>query len=223
MKKQPKKKVSVAIFILFILTLFNHGGSAFSATAAEIQQWLQAHNQKRTLHGVPSVTWSATVAASTQAYANTCPSGHSSSGYGENLTWANYIMSLQSVVDGWYNEEPLYDYNNPGFSFATGHFTQVVWKGTTQIGCGYRTGCGGTWPNVWMCQYNPAGNVIEHFAANVFPPEQPSPPTPPLVFLPILLLNYPKIPNGDVVCPCWSAEDVTEWVDIVDDQQDDAI
>lgn len=38
-----------------------------------------------------------------------------------------------------YQEIDYYDYNNPGFSMATGHFTQVVWKGTTQVGCAVQT------------------------------------------------------------------------------------
>lgn len=199
MKKQPEKKSSVAIFILVLFTLFSHGGNASGATAAEIQQWLQAHNQKRTLHGVPSVTWSATVAASAQAYANTCPSGHSSSEHGENLSWATYIRSVQSVADGWYSEEPFYNYHNPGFSLLTGHFTQVVWKSTTQIGCGYRTGCPGAWPNVWVCQYHPAGNVIGQFAANVFPPG-PSPPLlPPSGTAPILAFLWPLLFADEVI------------------------
>ena len=58
-----------------------------------------------------------------------------------------------------------------------------------------------------------------HFTANVSSQGQPSPPTPPLVFLPILLFN---MPNSDVVCRCWSAEDVAEWVGLVDVQLEDA-
>lgn len=146
--------------------------SAMAATPAEIQEWLQAHNSYRTLHGVGPVTWSETVAANAQTYANTCPSSHSTgSWYGENLAFASYNMGASAVVKMWYDEEPDYDYNNPGFSSGIGHFTQVVWKGTTEIGCGFVTGCSGSWANVWVCQYNPQGNVLGQFAENVFPPD----------------------------------------------------
>ncbi|KAG0318144.1 Golgi-associated plant pathoproteinsis- protein 1, partial [Podila horticola] len=36
----------------------------------------------------------------------------------------------KTAITAWYNEEKQYNYNNPGFSGATGHFTQVVWKDT---------------------------------------------------------------------------------------------
>ena len=149
------------------------------ATASEIQQWLDTHNSKRQLHQVGPVTWSTTVAASAQNYANTCPSGHSSgSGYGENLAWATYPASIETVVSWWYSEEPKYDYNNPGWQSEAGHFTQMVWKGTTEIGCGMAHCTSGKWPYVWVCQYNPPGNVIGAFAENVFPPQTQPDPTP---------------------------------------------
>ena len=67
----------------------------------------------------------------------------------------------------WYEEvnDPGYDFNNPGFSSGTGHFTQVVWKGSTKLGVGYSKG--------WVCaRYYPAGNMMGDFPSNVFSADQ---------------------------------------------------
>ncbi len=161
--------------VIILLTLFGAGMPAWCApaTPAEITQWLNAHNTYRALHGVPPVTWSTTVAATAQAWADGCTYVHSGTpGVGENIAAASYILTPQAVVDMWYGEEPLYNYSDPGYyeNPGTGHFTQVVWKNTTQIGCGYVTGCAGSWPNIWVCQYSPPGNYLNQFALNVFPP-----------------------------------------------------
>jgi hypothetical protein len=41
--------------------------------------------------------------------------------------------SFKSAVDAWYNEVQSYNFNSPGWSGATGHFTQLVWKDTTKV------------------------------------------------------------------------------------------
>lgn len=71
----------------------------------------------------------------------------------------------------------MYDFSKPtGFSEETGHFTQLVWKGTREVGCA-AVDCGLTDPDGekgedgdvgwkraqgWyvVCEYGPAGNVV---------------------------------------------------------------
>ena len=70
-------------------------------------------------------------------------------------------------MTAWADEEALYNYASPGFSSATGHFTQQVWIGSASIGCG-KAACGGS--TLYVCQYSPPGNVLGQFEANVKAP-----------------------------------------------------
>lgn len=45
---------------------------------------------------------------------------------------------LADIMETCSDEEKTYDYGNPGFSMDTGHFTQTVWVGTTDLGCHLR-------------------------------------------------------------------------------------
>lgn len=99
--------------------------------------------------------------------------GHSNGPYGENLHYQRGGSKDKSVIMAkaikqWYDEYKSYDYNNPVFSSETGHFTQVVWKKSIEIGVGIATVGQYT---VVCVNYRPAGNVQGQFKQNVLRPK----------------------------------------------------
>ena len=140
---------------------------------AVAQALLDAHNKVRAQHCAPALAWSPKLAQVAQQWANTlksqgCKFGHSGGQYGENLA-AGSTGSLdgKAVTDMWYDEIKQYTFPNGGFSMQTGHFTQVVWRETTQMGCATTT-CRGM--DTWVCEYDPPGNVDSMYRQNVLRP-----------------------------------------------------
>lgn len=134
---------------------------------------LDTHNKLRARHCAPPLTWSPKVAAVAQAWAQTleakgCAFEHSTGNkYGENLAaGTSGAMDPETVVTMWYDEVKLYRFDKPGFSMQTGHFTQVVWRGTTELGCGVAQ-CKGM--DVWVCNYAPPGNWANQYREHVLP------------------------------------------------------
>ena len=150
-------------------------GSVVSGTptdfAAQMVLW---HNIYRARHGSPPVTWNDTLAAYALNYSQHCSTDHSDSlYYGENLAYGGYTNPAYYVYL-WYNEIENYNFSNPGFSLTTGHFTQVVWEASLQIGCGWvynhcNPQLGNSYPNYLTCEYYPYGNVDGEFAVEVSP------------------------------------------------------
>ena len=143
------------------------GGSGLTGEAASI---VAAHNAVRAQHCAPPLGWSDDLAASAQAWADHlaasgCAFEHSGSGHGENLAGGGGLSGADSVAM-WYDEVNQFDFANGGFSMDTGHFTQVVWKNTTAVGCG-SSECGGM--TTWVCQYDPPGNYQGEYRENVTP------------------------------------------------------
>jgi len=140
---------------------------AQGVSAAERDAILGLHNGYRAQHCAPAVTWSAELAASAQAWADKCWITHDKSRgrVGENLAWGG-DRSGSSAVEAWYKEVDIYNYGKPGFASSTGHFTQVIWKNTKQIGCGVSKCYLGT-VRLWVCRYSPQGNWAGQFPANV--------------------------------------------------------
>ncbi|XP_068729496.1 titin-like isoform X1 [Montipora capricornis] len=134
-----------------------------------------SHNYYRTFHDAPPLRWSPLLAAEAQNYAERLAKTDSltHSGQkdrGENLafTW-DIPLSAREAIDMWYDEVQDYDFENPGFTYDTGHFTQLIWVGTEEFGMGMTVAPDGK--NIVVGRYFPPGNVVGQFKENVRPRE----------------------------------------------------
>ncbi|KAL1849168.1 hypothetical protein VTK73DRAFT_9934 [Phialemonium thermophilum] len=127
---------------------------------------LNSTNVFRDQHGAQPVGYNATLARFAAGYLardSDCRFAHSGGPYGENIALG--CADVRACVDLWGDERREYDFRKPGFSEATGHFTQLVWKNTSDVGCGRRL-CG---QRGWflVCEYWPRGNIIGQFGEQV--------------------------------------------------------
>ena len=135
---------------------------------------LVAHNRLRTEHCAPPLTWSEELEAAARRWVETleargCAFDHDpQTEQGENLAYFAPAgsRSPEEVAELWHSEVERYDFRRATFSMETGHFTQLVWAATERLGCASATCGGGT---LWVCRYDPPGNVMGAFAANVKP------------------------------------------------------
>ncbi|CAF1355333.1 unnamed protein product [Adineta ricciae] len=151
--------------------------SAFTPAQVKFQQeTLAHHNQLRARHCVGGLQLDDNLNKIAQAYANKLAAEnkfqHSQNGYGENLYYMGSSVSIFEKVAGskatqaWYDEIKDYNYNQPGFSAKVGHFTQVVWKNSKQLGVGIAYADGGRKALV-VANYSPPGNYMGQFPQNV--------------------------------------------------------
>jgi len=136
---------------------------------------LKRHNYYREKHGVPALKWNQEMAHYAQQWAETIARQNrmrhrGQRKYGENIYWkSGGTFNGQMPVDAWYNEIKDYNFKRQGFSYKTGHFTQVVWKDSKELGCGKaRSSTGALFV---VCNYNPPGNYMGRFEKNVPPPK----------------------------------------------------
>lgn len=139
---------------------------------------------------LPPLVWSDKLAQYAQQWADnqamtSCGSPHHRTsqelqavGYGENLAAFGSNRTPASTEDqavqGWADEKMCYTF---GTFFGTercdmacyarlnsdgcGHYTQIVWRKSTQLGCGVATCKNGAFnTDIWICNFAPAGNYV---------------------------------------------------------------
>ena len=136
---------------------------------------LDAHNRERRKHGVGDLSWEPKLARLAEEWAHhLCRGGRSapvlqhrpqvSGGPGENL-WAAATTeatsySIGDAVKSWASEEKYYSERTGRCKGGTcGHYTQLMWHNTKQVGCAFATCPAGAMnATIWACNYAPAGN-----------------------------------------------------------------
>ncbi|KZM21622.1 extracellular region [Ascochyta rabiei] len=153
---------------------------------------LDTTNLYRRQHDAGELGWNETLAETAGTWSSKCGFEHSGGPTGENLA-AGY-PNATAAISAWGEERKEYDFKKGEFSYGnhdlswrpahhadrkkhsskTGHFTQLVWRNSTTVGCA-RTECNakegggrGDAPGWYMvCEYHPAGNVLGQFTDNV--------------------------------------------------------
>lgn len=137
---------------------------------------LTAHNNYRSLHGAPKLTLNRNLCQFAGEWAQKLLAAgamkhRSNNEFGENLfaKWgsgSSFKTDGAEAVKAWYDEIQLYNFNKPGFSSGTGHFTQVVWMGSRELGVAVAQKNGAIFV---VANYDPPGNFMGQFPANVKP------------------------------------------------------
>ncbi|XP_047307370.1 pathogenesis-related protein 1C-like [Impatiens glandulifera] len=188
--------LQIRIFFVFFICLCIFSQSSSGQLTPDAQEYVDAHNQIRSERGIPPLSWDPTLATFAQYWASQraddCnPFVHSLSNYGENIMWELYNEdSPTHITQVWAAEEKNFDLElhkcmcQPETSDCMcGHYTQVVWRSTTRIGCGNYT-CNNQKGFIVVCSYDPPGNYV---GENPFWPLDcgtPSHPPPPPTELP---------------------------------------
>ena len=145
---------------------------ATSLTASFDQPVLDAHNHERAILGLPQLRWNADLARAAAVKASDLARGgrfghahgQSYTGPGENL-WAGTrgYYSPQAMVQRWADEKRNFrpgafpDNSVTGNVADVGHYTQMIWRATRNIGCAKAASAS---EDILVCYYTQPGNYL---------------------------------------------------------------
>ena len=134
------------------------------------QRLLIAQNRERLDLGLEPLNWDPALAQSAQRWADYlastgrfehAPENHRAP-EGENL-WAGTrgYFQPEAMVDAWIREKRFFrpgvfpDNSTTGRVEDVGHYTQLVWRATSEVGCAEAAGAR---EDILVCRYSEAGN-----------------------------------------------------------------
>lgn len=180
-------------------------------TSSQQTEFLDWHNTYRrdvmpvACPSLPPMVWNSELATLAQNYADTCNYEHNANRASQQTTFRSVGENLflrtgsniepERAVRGWQSEVADYNLATNTCSGVCGHYTQLVWRASTSVGCG-ATVCNtastqnrpswanpATYPNlhIVVCNYGPAGNFVgqaPYATGSCSPSTNPPSPTP---------------------------------------------
>ena len=163
-----RKNSRIVAWMVLMATPLFMGTANWSVSFDE--RVLAAHNQERAALGLEPLSWNPALVESAQEWANylaeTGRFEHAPENRyapeGENL-WAGTkgFYSPEARVDAWVREKKYFrpgrfpDNSTTGRVADVGHYTQVVWRATREVGCASATSMR---EDILVCRYAEAGN-----------------------------------------------------------------
>jgi Cysteine-rich secretory protein family len=182
------------IMILITAAIVTVQSSVLQVSYAQPNQDMQAvldiHNRERTLVGFQPLTWSDSLATDAQNWANYlatlgimcgpqgCEPKAPHGANNENIA-LGYVFPAEfgrtspaEYAQRWADEKVQYNAGQRS-GLGIGHYTAMVWKTTSEVGCGFVAGAvpdelgrgGGT--DFLVCRYNPPGNIASQAPFNL--------------------------------------------------------
>ena len=209
----------VAVLLIAAVSTGVTERAAAEVTPAQQAAMLTAHNTLRRSVAVaeslrlgqtvliPDLTWNSQLAAVAQAWADTLLTSAAfeynpeSVNFGENIAIEvdkDPASSGDRAFAGWAAQAAAYDWEANSCSDACEDYLQIVWAGTTAVGCGMATDGITT---IWVCDYTPPGlddGRPYAPATSVLTAALPSSSSTPPVGTPTAAVGTPAVRAGTV-------------------------
>ncbi len=156
--------ISMAFILFCMPKMLKSQDVVNGLTKAEITEIIDKHNHYRTNAGIPLLEWSDELAEYAYKWGKQLVKTNSnlkhrpSSGkwkriYGENLfKGTTSYHKASDAVTSWASEKIYFTKTNWE---KAGHYSQIVWRNTTKVGCAKVEHKGSI---IVICNYNPPGN-----------------------------------------------------------------